>query len=615
MASGGVELQSLAELLSKCNRRWCDKERIPVMTIQIVPLTIRPEYPCYLLKIHDTLNIILDCAAYLVDANEATTVSSPQKHGVHTERGEGSSCVNSGKRKFVDSPTKDDPTSISTASTPSTSSTPTSPTSAHAPPHAPAPAPSPYFSLPYDLANLDASTIDVVLISHPDNMIGLPYVTEYMPGFEGKVFATDPTVEFGGLALEELGTMIRATSQSGSMRESGGMILIGDEARPWYTPHDIKSCISKIKRVHFYQPMRINGEVTITASSSGYSLGATNWIIDVAGDKIVYTFSPTVSNFGHSRPLDAAAFDKAEIVIANNVAWTQGDVDESVGEICVQVARTVEKNGNVIIPIDSFGTVFDLIDVLSRQLYHIGFTQLPMHIVSPVAKRSLHIANILGEWMNPSVQTNLYKSQTPLLHGGLMEQRRLIHHDSVHTVFNHKGPYVIFVGHSSMKFGDVVHLVRAWGGDQDTSVVLTDPKRFGAASIPAELTASKMMVHWCPIERRMNPAQMLDLCQARGVRRLFVPGRDLASLKSMGKVPVVSMDEKGTATVVADLDELQTVALDAVFAEGFINEKLATKTIMTDQSPMARVSASMIQQGGYHNLGQFGVTGSNTPGR
>lgn len=44
--------------------------------------------------------------------------------------------------------------------------------------------------------SVDFSEIDVILISNYMNMLALPYVTEGT-GFEGKVYATEPTLQIG----------------------------------------------------------------------------------------------------------------------------------------------------------------------------------------------------------------------------------------------------------------------------------------------------------------------------------------------------------------------------------------------------------------------------------
>ncbi|KAF9110733.1 Integrator complex subunit 9 [Mortierella sp. AM989] len=51
------------------------------------------------------------------------------------------------------------------------------------------------FKLP-DFSGVDLKSIDVVLISNYNHILALPYLTEFTD-FQGRIFATEPTIEFG----------------------------------------------------------------------------------------------------------------------------------------------------------------------------------------------------------------------------------------------------------------------------------------------------------------------------------------------------------------------------------------------------------------------------------
>lgn len=42
----------------------------------------------------------------------------------------------------------------------------------------------------------DLSTIDIILISNFENMLALPFITEYS-SFRGRIYATEPTIQIG----------------------------------------------------------------------------------------------------------------------------------------------------------------------------------------------------------------------------------------------------------------------------------------------------------------------------------------------------------------------------------------------------------------------------------
>src|SRR5690606_27819058 len=50
---------------------------------------------------------------------------------------------------------------------------------------------------------VDRSAVDIILISNYQNLLALPFITEYSK-FKGKVFATEPTIQIGKQIMEEL---------------------------------------------------------------------------------------------------------------------------------------------------------------------------------------------------------------------------------------------------------------------------------------------------------------------------------------------------------------------------------------------------------------------------
>jgi len=57
---------------------------------------------------------------------------------------------------------------------------------------------------------------------------------------------------------------------------------------------------------------------------------------------------------------------------------------------------TLQNGGNVIIPALSCGIIFDILDCLS--VYTKDIKNHSYHVISPIAKHSLHYSGILSEW-------------------------------------------------------------------------------------------------------------------------------------------------------------------------------------------------------------------------
>jgi integrator complex subunit 9 len=103
------------------------------------------------------------------------------------------------------------------------------------------------------LDGVDISTIDVILLTQYELLLGLPYLTEYL-GYQGKIVATEPTIEFARQRMEEL-VQYRSVPGAAPPR----MAMEGDDlTMDWqsiYTLKDIASCIEKIQPVRYNERM------------------------------------------------------------------------------------------------------------------------------------------------------------------------------------------------------------------------------------------------------------------------------------------------------------------------------------------------------------------------
>ncbi|KAJ3027009.1 UNVERIFIED_CONTAM: Integrator complex subunit 9 [Siphonaria sp. JEL0065] len=312
-------------------------------------------------------------------------------------------------------------------------------------------------------------TIDVVLLSHHETLLALPYISEF-GGFKGQIYATDPTAMFGKLALEEFVKRFGCLLwfKESSSITSNPRILDGnrDSTRPCFSVHEARECVSKIKRVRFNEVFTV-GPLTLTAISSGYCLGATNWMIGYHFQKILYLSTSSVTLNKHSAPLDTESLKSADFIIANNTysassqpLATRDALAKSSKTIYSNLVRAIETGGTVVFLCKPFGTLFDLLELMESMM---GVTVV-VHVVSRVANESLTVCNILGEWMNKERQDTVFGSNMPLGHGRMIATKRLIAHSSVHTVFSQK-PQVLFLDYAELS-NDMLSAVLKWRGDR-----------------------------------------------------------------------------------------------------------------------------------------------------
>ncbi|XP_009465650.1 PREDICTED: integrator complex subunit 9 isoform X2 [Nipponia nippon] len=370
---------------------------------------------------------------------------------------------------------------------------------------------------------LDLSTVDVILISNYHCMMALPYITEYT-GFTGTVYATEPTVQIGRLLMEELVNSIERVpkAQSASMWKNKEVQRLlpaplkdAVEVSMWrkcYTLPEVNAALSKIQLVGYSQKIELFGAVQVTPLSSGYALGSSNWIIQSHYEKVSYVSGSSLLTT-HPQPMDQASLKNSDVLILTGLTQIPtANPDGMVGEFCNNLAMTVRNGGNVLVPCYPSGVIYDLLECLYQFIDSAGLSNVPFYFISPVANSSLEFSQIFAEWLCHNKQTKVYLPEPPFPHAELIQTNKLKHYPSIHGDFSNdfKQPCVVFTGHPSLRFGDVVHFMELWGKSSLNTVIFTEPD-FSYLDALAPYQPLAMKCVYCPIDTRLNFIQVSKL--------------------------------------------------------------------------------------------------------
>lgn len=130
------------------------------------------------------------------------------------------------------------------------------------------------------------------------------------------------------------------------------------------TQHQINACLDRIQIINFGETLSIFGAASITPHSSGFSIGACNWLIEINNKTIAYlndhTSLRTHSAKGDTNPLK----DPDILVLSGMKACENFSPDKSVHECCRLLTETLKSHGNVLFPVYPSGIVFDLLEIV-----------------------------------------------------------------------------------------------------------------------------------------------------------------------------------------------------------------------------------------------------------
>lgn len=391
----------------------------------------------------------------------------------------------------------------------------------------------PEFLSPYDKI-IDFAEIDIILISNYLNMLALPYITEGT-GFRGTIYATEPTLQIGRFFLEELVEYIEASPKANVASKWKEIVSVlpsplCDSVKPkrWKAIFSLEEVNSSLARVHlagYDEKIDIYGALQVTPISSGYCLGSSNWVISSGHEKVSYiSGSSTLTT--HPRPINQAALKFSDVVIMTGLTQAPHvNPDGMLGELCMNVAVTLRNGGSVLIPCYPSGVVYDLFECLSTNLDNAGYSQVPMFFISPVADSSLAYSNILAEWLSSAKQNKVYIPEEPFPHANLVKNARLKHFQHIYSEgFSNefRQPCIVFCGHPSLRFGDIVHFIEMWGNNPLHTIIFTEPDfPYMQALAPFQPLAMKAV--YCPIDTSLNFQQANKLIKELKPGLLIIP--------------------------------------------------------------------------------------------
>ncbi|KAF9357330.1 Integrator complex subunit 9 [Mortierella sp. NVP85] len=409
-----------------------------------------------------------------------------------------------------------------------------------------------YMFRPPDFSGVDLKSIDVVLISNYNHILALPYLTEFTE-FQGRIFATEPTIEFGRQLMTEFSTFFGTGVSSTPHEVIDRKKLVaqsGSGLYPAYTHGDIKACIDKIQPVRFREHIALYGSLKLTAHSAGYCLGGSNWLIQIGTENIAFISSSSTQINLHPDLFDGTLLEHASTVIAADLRPSGSlTYDTGVNEVCASIARTVARKGHVLVPCTISGFLFDLMEDIHLHLTRMGLEQQVQYsFVSPVADTALQYSNILAEWMAPRKQEMVYLPEAPLLHGILLEKGTAKNYKSVHGAFSNdlKYPCIAFGGHPSLRSGPMVNLLHMWGKKDANSIIFIEPR----IDVPASLEpfeGLKISRSICPLDIRLSVDQLVEVMKKhKHPKHILVPIHVTASTSTDGTIELA--DSKGTTS-------------------------------------------------------------------
>uniref|UniRef100_M4BEC4 Beta-Casp domain-containing protein n=1 Tax=Hyaloperonospora arabidopsidis (strain Emoy2) TaxID=559515 RepID=M4BEC4_HYAAE len=295
---------------------------------------------------------------------------------------------------------------------------------------------------------------------------------------------------------------------------------------PMYSMKEIEECCKKVCCVEYSETVPMAYGVQVTALSSGYSLGASIWLVEGPNDQLAYVATSSGDYNRHPKELDLLPLVDCETLLLTDLRPDRdprSNTEHMVERVLSGLNRVLDRGGVCIVPTSPCGVMFDLIEA-THALCLNNKQNVPMYFISDCASRIMELTHLGAEWLCEKKIEKLYAGENAFLHENLIE-RNLFHavgDVSAASAAALQGGSILFVGHPSLKFGQAPELTQALGNESRNAVFLID-----ASVEPAQAFAPfrdlKIEKIVCPIDPRLSCGDANQLIARCSPHNLIVP--------------------------------------------------------------------------------------------
>jgi len=295
--------------------------------------------------------------------------------------------------------------------------------------------------------NKDLSKIDICLISHfhLDHAASLPYLTE-KTNFQGQIYMTSCTKAILRLVLKDY-VRILATDP---------------EQKPIYTQEQLSKCLERCQSIGFHQTLEIEG-IKITPYHAGHVLGASMFLLEIAGVRILYTGDYSREDDRHLRGAEIPSIQPDVLIVESTFGvLVHENREEREKRFTNMVEKVVRRGGNCLIPMGALGAVQELLLILEDHWNkNPDLRSIPIYHSSRIANEALKVyktfINVMNAEMRSRQLTDPWSFQNI---GSLGENEEIV------------GPAVVLASPGYLQNGKSRKLFELWCSDRRNGVIL-----------------------------------------------------------------------------------------------------------------------------------------------
>ena len=305
----------------------------------------------------------------------------------------------------------------------------------------------------------DPRSVDAVIISHAhiDHAGNLPNLVKR--GYEGSIYVTKATADLADIMLRDSGHIQEADAEFVNKKKSrrgNGPI------EPLYTEADARRVAGHFQSIDYDQLFEPVPGVMACFAEAGHILGsaAVSLEIEEKGRKIRFWFSGDIGRFKLPLLRDPILPEAAEYLLMES---TYGDKPHrepvaAFEEFRDVVARTVKREGKVIVPAFAVGRTQELVYYLNQMMYDGDVPAVPVFVDSPLAVNASQVFKKHPECYDVETRQFVEEARHPALDFKMLTYVENVEESK--TLNKRKDPMVIISASGMAETGRILHHLR-----------------------------------------------------------------------------------------------------------------------------------------------------------
>jgi len=235
-------------------------------------------------------------------------------------------------------------------------------------------------------AKLEGGRLDAVVLTHGhlDHVGRLPLITR--KGYEGHIFATQPTIDIATLVLRDSLRLQKADLKRENQERARKK---QPPLEPLFEEDDVRRLKPLVNTLKYNQRVEVAPGIEARFVDAGHVIGSSSIELTVTenGSRKVVVFSGDLGPRGAPLLNDPVPFEKADAVIMES---TYGDRNHrSLHETAVEgrkiIARAIENKAKILVPVFAVGRTQLLLYLLAGAFRRGTLPKFPIFLDSPMA--------------------------------------------------------------------------------------------------------------------------------------------------------------------------------------------------------------------------------------